>query len=104
MVKFSSLLLLVVFVVFTARICYVSSENKKLVVASETDSFPNSDETPVGEEDVDLSLLDLDFDDFQFVGTELLSLFSVKDDVQFELQQHIFNDLPIEVITPPPKI
>ena len=103
MLKINSFLLLLAFVVFTARVCYVSSDSKKLVVSSEVESFPSSDEVPSSEEDADTSLLDLDFDDFQFVGTELLTL-SFKDElVQFQLQSHIYDDLTMEVIPPPPK-
>ena len=103
MIKVNCLLLLVLFMMFSVRTS-ITIGDKKAPASMETSSAPVSDENPEKESAPDD--LSTDSEDECFQHSEIQSLYfeSVASRNKIQLQQQIFEDLSLEVATPPPKI
>lgn len=93
--------LFVLFTLFTFRSFMPNDEGRK--VSANEASYPLSDEDPIGESDTDTDLADSEDVDLQITQPLSLTLIAQLSQEQIQLQQLVFNSLPIEVITPPPQ-
>ncbi len=92
--------LFVLFTAFTFRSSVVSEFGKIASTSSEeTYPFPDEDSGPDADSDSE------DLEDVNLQITQPLSLTHLAEGSQKQIQhqQHIFNSLSIEVITPPPQ-
>lgn len=94
--------LFVLFTVFTFR-GYCPDCEKKSSASTNEASYPLPDEDNTGEADSDI---DGDTEDLDLQITLPLSLniLTHNSQDQIQLQEFIFDSLPIEVITPPPQV
>lgn len=103
MAKVNCLLLLMLFTLFTVRTSFTLGESKRTFTSIENSSSPISDENPGNESGSDDSSVNSETEDYQYSEIQSIYFQSCSSQNRIHLQRQIFDDLTLEVSTPPPQ-